>query len=239
MKSLTATAKKRITSDWLDCLPSMGIYKPLHLLRRVGPILIGVLLERDSSGRTYRPTFHVHNLGRRFPTIALSLSQPLRTKRTGAAETIDVRHHEQRFQDAAARLSAQAPLPLAGPVSLDQFIEASLQHMRRPGEHYEPEVYEDMITVASWAGDTARAQRLLGDAKQLMSEWPTAVLKQLGGVQRWFDGVESRALNQDLVRQGVDAEVTTHRVEAVPSDTLVCFREIRELDPVTFPGDVE
>jgi hypothetical protein len=199
----------------------MGIYKPLHLLRRVGPLLVGVLLERDSSGRTYRPTFHVQNLGRRFPTIALSLAQPLRTERTNAPEIIDVSRHEERFKDAAARLSAQAPLPFAGPVSLNRFVEASLQHMQRPGVHYEPEVYEDLISVASWAGDTARAQRLLEDAQQSMSEWPTAVLEQLGGVQRWCEGIKSRALTQDAVRQAVVDEITAHRVGAVPSDSFM------------------
>jgi hypothetical protein len=213
---------------------SVRIYRSLHLLRRVGPILIGLLLERDSGGRTYRPTFHVHNLGRRFPTIALSLVQPLRTEHTGAAETIDVRSHEQRFEDAARRLSEQAPLPFAGPVSLNGFVEASLQHMRRPGIHYEPEIYEDLISVATWAGDTMRAGHFLQEAKQLMANWPTAVLQQIGGVQRWSEGIGSSALVPEAVRQTVDDETAVHCTEALPSDMFVycpaCRKRKEEID---------
>ncbi|MEO0460596.1 MAG: hypothetical protein AAF219_07120 [Myxococcota bacterium] len=119
------------------------------------------------------------------------------------------------------RLSAQAPLPLAGPVSLSQFIEASMQHTRRPGVHYEPEVYQDMISIVSWAGDTVRAQRLLEDAKQSMSEWPPEVLEQLGGVQRWLEAVASHALIPDAVRRTVDEEIAAHRLDSMPSDNLV------------------
>ena len=116
MKKLTLTAKQQITEDWNRCFPEMGIYKPLHLLRRVGPVLIGILLERDSTKDRYLPTFHVHNLAKPFPVITLTLSEPLRTEITQAPDQIKVSQHESRFEEASERMDRQALLPLKGDV---------------------------------------------------------------------------------------------------------------------------
>src|SRR5262245_51892547 len=123
MKELTDGAKKQITCDWSAIFPSLGVYEPLNLLRRVGPLLIGIVLERDSSNCSYRPAFHVHNLGVESDSVSLILWSPLRTPK-GAAETIDVKDHANRFKDAAQRLSNQAPLPFAGDLTIGQLIEA-------------------------------------------------------------------------------------------------------------------
>ena len=94
MKKLTPAVKRKITLDWHDCFPEMGIYKPLHLLRRVGPLLIGILLERDRTADRYLPTFYVHNLAKHFPVITLTLASPLRTEKTFAPDKIKVSEHE-------------------------------------------------------------------------------------------------------------------------------------------------
>jgi len=36
--ALTAGTKKRITEDWRVFLPRMGIYKPMWLMKRNGPL---------------------------------------------------------------------------------------------------------------------------------------------------------------------------------------------------------
>jgi hypothetical protein len=42
VKSLAAAStRRRITDDWLQQLRELGEYKPLHLVRRVGPLLDG------------------------------------------------------------------------------------------------------------------------------------------------------------------------------------------------------
>ena len=76
---LTAVARD-LTRDWATLFPGFGVWRPLRLLRRLGPWVQGITLERTSAGDEYRPTAHVHALTRDFPTISLTLASPLRTR---------------------------------------------------------------------------------------------------------------------------------------------------------------
>src|SRR5687767_11517160 len=116
---LSTSIKRQITEDWVKCFPALGIYKPMWLLRRTGPLLQGICLNRDSANDAYRPTFHVHNLAKNLPFVSLTLSAPLRTVKTGTPETIRAAFHKERFVDASDRLRRQTQVPLAGPVHLN------------------------------------------------------------------------------------------------------------------------
>jgi len=52
-KVLTKSAEKQITEDWQREILSLGVYEPRWLLRRVGPLLVGICLDRDSGGTSY------------------------------------------------------------------------------------------------------------------------------------------------------------------------------------------
>jgi hypothetical protein len=53
-QKLTRAVEKRITEDWAREFTGMGVYKRRWLMRRVGPLLIGVSLDRDSHGDLYK-----------------------------------------------------------------------------------------------------------------------------------------------------------------------------------------
>ena len=74
---LTKSLEKSIAEDWRQHLTGLAVYQPRHLLRRVGPLHVGVCLDRDSLGDKYKPCFHVHFLGKEFPTVSLTLCTPL------------------------------------------------------------------------------------------------------------------------------------------------------------------
>lgn len=125
---LSPAIKEQITTDWKAPFPDLGIYKPMWLLRRVGPLVSGICLERDSGNDAYRPTCHVHNLAKESATVSLSLADPLRTVKTGAPETIKAGFHHQWFADAAVRLQRQAQIPLGGPIQLEDLIRTYRAH---------------------------------------------------------------------------------------------------------------
>ena len=104
----------------------------MWLLRRVGPLVSGICLERDSGNDAYRPTCHVHNLAKESATVSLSLADPLRTVKTGVPQTIKAAFHQQWFPDAAARLQRQAQIPLGGPIHLEDLIRTYRAHMGQP-----------------------------------------------------------------------------------------------------------
>lgn len=219
--TLNAAAKKQITSDWSNVLPSLAEYEPLHLLRRIGPLLEGVILERDSSNVVYRPCFHVHNLVRAFPVVTMSLAHPLRTAQTNAPDQIPVRAHAERFREAAVRLQQQAPLPLSGNLSLDSILEAHERYAQRPGTHYEPELYEDMAGIAMWAGCRERAERILNDYERLMSQWPSHILSEFGTAAAWKSAALSRIGDPEKARSRADEHARELRADKLPLADLI------------------
>ena len=54
MMKVTPALKKRISQDWQGCFPGLKIWKPIRLLRRVGPLLIGITLALGSSQYGYQ-----------------------------------------------------------------------------------------------------------------------------------------------------------------------------------------
>ena len=132
-KLLTRAVEKQITEDWQREIPSLGIYVPRHLLKRIGPLLVGICLERDSSGNKYKPTFHVHCLGKEAPAVFLTLLTQLRSERSGGPDFIQVRFHKEKYKEAAARMIRQSLLPLDGDLTLEQVIDSQLVKLRRTG----------------------------------------------------------------------------------------------------------
>lgn len=105
--------QNQITKDWNVELPKLGIHRPRHLLRRVGPLMVGVCLDRDSSGDRYIPTFHVHFLGNEKSSLSLILETRVRPQSGGAYEEIRVSSHNESYKDSVRRLVEQAPLSLS------------------------------------------------------------------------------------------------------------------------------
>ena len=152
----------KITKDWQRELPKLGINRPMSLLRRVGPLLVGVSLEREIGSR-YTPTFHVHFLGKQSPGMLLSLPTRLRYEsgpRSNLPQEIPSIEHEAKYKDAAQRLVQQAPLSIEGPISISEVVEAYRQDMKtREGRAEIAQRYRDCIKLLACysLADQARA----------------------------------------------------------------------------------
>jgi hypothetical protein len=160
--NMNASEVRRIVNDWHRELPGFSVYKPRHLLRRIGPLLMGVLLERDSGGQSYQPVFHVHCLAVEAPVIFLTMFSELRTERTKAPESIQCRFHDQLYLNAVERFKRQTPLPLLGTLSVDQVVTAYEAEIRNPERRGTVEVcYVEMMAVLVWCGQGERAREVL------------------------------------------------------------------------------
>lgn len=222
MKSLTPEAKKRITKGWAECFPEMGIHEPMHLLRRVGPLLIGIALERDSGNHRYTPTFHVHNLASDVGHITLTLAQPLVTNRNGATESIEVRWHETKFRDAAQRLAQQALLPFAGDLSLDAVLAAYRTHLDRGDVlRYQSVLYEDMALICSWASQQDKVRQIVQSGREDMQTWPNYVREKIGNLDSWASRLMGLASNSVGVRAVVEKEIQLLKIHDIPKRNLV------------------
>jgi hypothetical protein len=222
MTSLTRAAKSEITSDWSQCFPGLGVYRPMHLLRRTGSLLIGILLERDSGNSCYRPTFHVHCLCRSSSTIYLILAQPLLTMRTNAPQSIRVSHHKDMYCEAAERLKLQSPLSLAGDVHFRDVLDAYEKFKGISGIlRYQLEVLEDPILLATWLGNHALADQLSQNATQELKRWPQLALERIDNLNVLLARWENVTSQVNELRSIVASEIRNLEIDNLPVTDLL------------------
>ncbi|MDI6097233.1 hypothetical protein QLQ12_01240 [Actinoplanes sp. NEAU-A12] len=128
MAGIDAKARRRISRTWQELFPGFEIWRPMRLLRRIGPILQGVALAQVPGRVEYFPTAHVHPLTMNFPGISLSLGHRLSGWR-GVDESVSSTADEDAVRDAADRLRAQSPLPLGRIPALDEVLAAYRDHL--------------------------------------------------------------------------------------------------------------
>lgn len=222
MKTLTASARRRITADWLDQFPELGEYKALHLLRRIGPLLQGIVLEQTSGNDAYRPTFHMHCLLRPSPVVTMSLAHRMQSDRSGAPDSIEVVHHESEHIEAAHRLARQAPLTLSGPLRLSDVLEAYRRFAGRPGTHFDAnDLYEDMARICAWLGDEDKARQIVAEGFLELGTWPSDIICQVGGREAWRDAVSVAISDRIRLVRLADEQVSALKAEHIPAINMV------------------
>jgi hypothetical protein len=214
MTKLSPAVKRQITEDWHRLFPQMAVHQSMWLARRVGPLVQGVCLERDSVGGAYFPTTHLHNLCRPFPAISLSLAQRLLNERSRTQERIAVQFHAQHYREAAQRLTQASLLPLIGDLTLHQVLEAhrGYRELNRPDSKYPVLLFEDGILLFAWIGQRERAAELLNQYMAEMRDWPATVMARYGGVGGWENKMVESIENSENLQ--VTAEFQAHQLKA-------------------------
>jgi hypothetical protein len=218
---LSPAIKKQITTDWKGCFPNFGIYKPMWLLRGIGPLVSGICLERDSGNDAYRPTLHVHNLAKQSATVSLTLADPLRTVKTGGPQTIRAAFHQQLFRDAAGRLNQQAHIPLNGAVRLEHCVQAYRAYMEQPLARYAWHLFDDVVTLFAWCGHKTNAETAIVEFARKMGDWPTH-LHPPDGIEAWVTQRHACIENPELVKETVRSQTRVLQLEHLPYLDIQC-----------------
>lgn len=214
--TLTRKAKEQITSDWQRLFPHLGVWKPMSLLRRNGPLLVGIWLDRTRSNDRYVPLFHVHNLIRPCANIVLGLCQGVAVDgRPGMRQEIRVVDHPASFASAADRLAKQVPLVAQRDVTFSdvlslyrRFLEARVDPALA---RFPLALYSDEILLSAWAGDRTRAESCLRLASERMATWPEHEVQ----LESW----RSRMLElmpRETQEASVKAEIARHGLASIP-----------------------
>ncbi|MFD9502452.1 hypothetical protein [Streptomyces sp. NPDC060035] len=217
MKTDAATAKQ-VTADWARVFDGFDIWRPLRLLRRVGPLVQGITLDRSTSGDAYFPTAHIHALTRPFPAVSLALGQRL-ASRSGMPEAIRFTDHAEDYLDAARRLAGQARLsldvpPPVGDVVTELHAFAVAQHSM--GSWPAVGEVEDSILISSASGDRDLAEEGLQLARDLVKKWPKhrLPLDWVGG-KVWIASLSKKADNAEDLRAIVESQVRAHKLAKI------------------------
>lgn len=219
MSKVEVPTAKRITSDWTSALPGFVAWRPLRLLRRIGPVVQGVTLDRTTSGDGYFPTVHIHALVREFPVVTLTLGQRLVTP-SGVQESIPFALHSTEFVSAAQRLIAQSELSLEDPPSISEIVNALYGYVVvQQDKGFPPAVreLEDGILLAAAVGGRSLVEFGLDLARQMVAVWPKSRLPldwQGGNV--WLAGLEQRVDDSSGLKEVVERQVAFHKLAKVP-----------------------
>lgn len=216
---ITPTMKRRYTADWAALFPDLGVYKPMWLLRRAGPLLQGVLLERNSGGESYLPTFHVHCLARSFPVVSLTLCTRLTSPRTGVEQSIRSFSHDELYREAAERLRSQSLLKLEGPLRLSDVLAAFRSHMRTPTGRYSSYALDDMLRLMVICGKKKEALSALDRSCDEILSWPSNVTWNeflAPSMEAWREDCKKWIANPDILRKIVQEQIETHKVGKLP-----------------------
>ncbi|HBA86267.1 MAG TPA: hypothetical protein DCZ95_19465 [Verrucomicrobia bacterium] len=215
MKKLDAALIKKIVNDWHELFPEFGVYEPMWLLRRIGPLVQGICLDRRSDNAGYVPTTHIHNLVRSRDFISLTLDQTLRTKRTGAEDEVRAQLHEDQYIEAASRLALQSLLPLHDVFTYEQFMDACWKHTQmKYATRYPYLLFEDMLLVSSYVGlNTPQLEAMMHQFEQIMSSWPEFILTKIGGIRPWVERMNGLLANPSSLRKTVEAETINLKIQ--------------------------
>lgn len=211
MTALNASSAKRITADWVSVFPDFDVYRPLWLMRRMGPVVQGIILDRTRSGDEYVPTSHVHALTHDFPTISLMLNQ--------RSDRVKVIHHERDYLSAAAKLRDQSVLSLADSSTIDAIIAAYHSvAITQQQKGYPPAVQEmeDSILISAATDRLELLHASLALASELATVWPKSRLPlDWSGAEEWLGGLQEKAADRRQLESLVNDQINKHKLGSV------------------------
>lgn len=179
MEKFGKQIERRVTEDWCRCFPAMKAYKSMWLLKRNGPLLVGICLEENRDSTTYRIIPHVHNLTRPSTFVSLTLWLPLYDKRNYYYQSVTVKTHDNIFEDACERLHRHSLFPLSERLTLTQILSAYKKYIGLDTltSKYPLTLFDDIIRLLIWCGKTDEAKNKLSEFMKTMSMWDSSVFK--------------------------------------------------------------
>lgn len=218
---LSAVAKRHITEDWKRSLPNLGIYKPMWLLKRNGPLLMGVILDRTRSNDAYIPIFHVHNLLWPSPFLVLSLALRVPNELQPRLERrIRVDQHDLEFASIVGILKGLVPEVAGSDVSISNVLrmhgEFLLQKRDFALARHCVGVFTDVILLSFWAGYADYARQSLNDATEIMKSWNAPAIN----VPSWRSAVEAQ-LDRSRLEETLAEEIRKLKLEHLPAYELL------------------
>jgi hypothetical protein len=216
MTKLDAGAARRITRDWASAFPEFDAWRPLRLLRRIGPVVQGVTLDKSTSGEDYFPTAHVHALTQDFPTVSLTLSYRL-LRLSGQPERISVADHGALFQEAAEKLREQSPLALSNPPSIDDIVGAYHMYAEAHQRSSTPLValeLEDSVLLAAAAGRPDLVDISLRVATGIARRWSQAPMGT-DSITGWLNDLKCRAGDSAALAELIQRQIDLHKLDKI------------------------
>lgn len=223
MKKFKKADRERFMSDWLKCLPAMRVERSMSLMKRNGPILVGVYLRENRGNDNYAVVPHIHSLLRPTDFITLTLAYPLMNRKNTYQEAFTVDSHNKGFLDACESLRRQTLFPLGESLSIEEVIHAYDTAIERNLVLDSREMlFEDILSLLSWCGRIAEAEKRYADYVRTMSDWDEWMFRREGGRLAFFDKLGQILEDPDRLRVIYEEQVKLLKVDKLPDYGFFC-----------------
>ena len=217
---LSGARRKVVAAEWSALFPQLGetlVAGTPCFVRRIGPLVQGVILERSSDAVKYRVSSFVHFLGREFPTLALQL-RTVATRSDGSDIFLIVRDHPEGIANVADLIRKQSPLPFSSVPTLTQIAGAYRRHIEAdPTSLAAVPATEDLVLIPA----AARQEKLAADgltlARRLLPSWP---VDRLPNGSHWLDQLKQQAADPDTLLATAEREAERHQLTHLPTSEL-------------------
>lgn len=219
MKKMTATEKKAITQDWKEAIGAYEIYKPLHLLKRNGPLLTGIYLQPVYGEEHYVPVFHTHSLMTPFPVVSLATPSPLLNGK-GVDESISPLRHSTKFDELVERFGLQCPTAFLNTLTCST-LDTLYQDAVASAHNFPIQAMTDNVLLLAWCKKEARVAERIAYYKLILQGWPEGVTQHVGGPTGWELEIKTLLEPQRLV-ESVTQELKKFKLSHFPDHSLAC-----------------
>ena len=212
--------KNKINSDWLKEFPEYKKIGSGNMKKIYGPILMSVWYSFHY-GKEYRPTSCICNLLNAPDHLYAALSFEPRSRRSDLTWP---QHEKGLYLEAVQELKNDGPLPLEGPLTLSQVLDAYKKY-RGTGGFFQHEL-EDPSLILAWAGKIQRAkqvaeenfegwhQRLLDKYKDLDNPIP---INPLDFLKEFLPRLES----QQALQKQLEEQIIRFKLDKIPRYDLI------------------
>lgn len=211
--------KKVVTKDWEGMFPSLRTLKPTRLIRRNGPLLVGICLESGSDPEAYTPIAHFHNLCESFSTISLGLAGRVLNYK-GLPVSIKVKNHTELYEEYANKVKWEFPYTVKNNIDFNEFVIATQKYITGRTIPFQHAPYSDIITIAAYLGKKDYAIEALENFSAIISEWPERAFNIIGSVEKWRNGLVELVNNAEQLHKTVEQEIIKHKLEGVVDNGL-------------------
>lgn len=215
-----AKMKKHVTKDWLVQFPTFQMWKPTRLLRRHGPLLIGICLEYVGDPTVYRPSVHFHNLCLPFPDISLDMTGFVLCDKQMPCK-IRLKDHYSSYVDYVARIKEEYSYTCNSDIDFNVLVTATHKYLNShywfPGQH---SPYSNLVTISAYLGHLDYAMKALDRFAAIISEWPEGCFNIIESADKWHDGILKLIKNQECLKENVDEEIMKHNLVSIKDNDL-------------------
>ena len=219
MKKMTAAEKKAITQDWKEVTGTYEIYKPLHLLKRNGPLLTGIYLKPVYGEEHYVPVFHTHSLMTSFPVVSLVAPTSLLNSK-GVEESISPLRHSNKFEALVECFRSQCPTAFLDTIACTT-LDSIYQTTVAGRDNFPVQAMTDNILLLAWCEKSAMAHERIEHYKSILQGWPEGVTQRVGGAAGWEREVKTLMAPEHL-EHSVAQELKKFKLSHFPDHSLVC-----------------